>query len=204
MSFYSNIKKDFTLMAILLMPIAIAMNAVIGNIIAFLKLPIYGDQVGTILISVIAGPWVGLVTGLLTNLINSILNPTWLPYALVSMTIGLLSGLLSKCGMFKTPLKVLISGVIIAIIAALVTTPILAFVFGGAGSGNIAIITGAFLASGASLLVSVFLSSIITDIADKIVSVFVVYFLIKSMPARYLAKFHYGEQFIKNKPQIEE
>jgi energy-coupling factor transport system substrate-specific component len=204
MSFYSNIKKDFTLMAILLMPVAIAMNAVIGNIVAFLKIPIFGDQIGTILIAVIAGPWVGLVTGLLTNFINAIFDPTWIPYSLVAMAIGLSAGFLSKIGMFKTPFKVIISGLIIALIAGLTTTPIKAFIFGGASTGGSAIVTGAFLASGSSLFMSVFFSSILTDLADKLVSVFVVYFLIKSMPARYLAKFHYGQQFIKNKPQIEE
>ena len=192
-----NIKKDFTLMAILLMPVAIAINAVVGNIVAAIKLPIYGDQIGTILISVIAGPWVGLITGMLTNFVNAIFDPTWIPYALVAIAIGMTTGFLSKFGMFRTLPKTIISGFIIAIIAGLTTTPIKAFVFGGASTGGSAIVTGAFLSSGLSVFKSVFLSSILTDLADKIASVLLVYILIKSMPSRYLVKFSYGEQFIK-------
>ena len=192
-----NIKKDFTLMAILLMPVAIAINAVVGNIIAAIKLPIYGDQIGTILISVLAGPWVGLITGLLTNLIIAISQPTWIPYSLVAMAIGVSAAMLSRFGMFKTLFKTIISGIIIAIIAGLTTTPIQVYVFGGASVTGSAIISGAFLSSGLSMLTSVFFASILTDMADKIISVLLVYMLIKSMPSRYLVKFSYGEQFIK-------
>lgn len=192
-----NFKKDFSLMVILLMPVAIAINAVVGNIVAAIKIPIYGDQIGTILISVIAGPWVGLVTGVLTNFVNAIFDPTWIPYALVAMAIGVTSGFLSKIGMFRTLPKTIVAGFIIAIIAGLITTPIKAFIFGGASTGGSALVTGAFLGSGFNVLTSVFLSSILTDLADKIASAVLVYMLIKSMPSRYLVKFPYGEQFIK-------
>lgn len=192
-----NFKKDFSLMVILLMPVAIAINAVVGNIVAAIKIPIYGDQIGTILISVIAGPWVGLITGALTNFVNAIFDPTWIPYSLVAMAIGASGGILSKWGMFRTLPKVIISGLIIAIIAGLVTTPIKTFVFGGASTGGSSIVTGAFLSSGLSVLTSVFFTSILTDLVDKVTSVILVYMLIKAMPSRYLVKFPYGEQFIK-------
>ena len=193
----TKIKEDFSLMAILLIPVAIAVNAVIGQITALLKLPVYLDAVGTILISVIAGPWVGITTGVLTNLINGIFDPTFVPFAIVSAVVGLLSGFLSKKGMFKTPVKCLISGVILGIISAIISAPIVAYVFGGVTGSGSTIITGVFLAAGKSLIQSVLTSSVLTDLADKLLSVFIVFTLIKAMPSRYLSKFNYGEQFIK-------
>ena len=60
-----NFKKDFTLMAILLMPVGVAINIVGGQLVNFLKLPLHLDAIGTILVACIAGPWVGALTGIL-------------------------------------------------------------------------------------------------------------------------------------------
>ena len=52
------------------MPVAIAINIVLGVVVQqVMKLPIYLDSIGTILVGVLAGPIAGLVTGVLTNLI---------------------------------------------------------------------------------------------------------------------------------------
>ena len=56
-------KYDFSLLAILLIPIGIAINFVGAQIILLLKLPIYLNTIGTILTAMIAGPWVGMITG---------------------------------------------------------------------------------------------------------------------------------------------
>ena len=65
--------RDFSTATIALMPVAIAINIAIGSIIVALRLPIYLDSVGTVLVGALAGPWAGALTGLLANLIWSIL-----------------------------------------------------------------------------------------------------------------------------------
>ena len=60
----------FDTRTIVLIPIAIAINIVLGQTVAaVLKVPIYLDSIGTVLVGVLAGPIPGLVTGVLTNLI---------------------------------------------------------------------------------------------------------------------------------------
>ena len=55
----------FDTRTIVLIPIAIAINIVLGQTVAtVLKVPIYLDSIGTILVGVLAGPIPGLVTGL--------------------------------------------------------------------------------------------------------------------------------------------
>ena len=57
----------FDTRTIVLIPIAIAINIVLGQTVGTaLKVPIYLDSIGTILVGVLAGPIPGLVTGLLT------------------------------------------------------------------------------------------------------------------------------------------
>ena len=55
------------------MAVAIAINVAVGSITFALRLPIYLDSIGTVLVGVLAGPWAGALTGLLSNLIWSIL-----------------------------------------------------------------------------------------------------------------------------------
>ena len=55
------------------MVVAIAINIAVGSIIIALRLPIYLDSIGTVLVGALAGPWAGALTGLLSNLIWSIL-----------------------------------------------------------------------------------------------------------------------------------
>ena len=79
-----TIKDDFTLLAILLIPIAIAINFICGNLALALKLPLYLDSIGTYLVGMLAGPWVALVTGFLSITINAVSDPTLFPYALLA------------------------------------------------------------------------------------------------------------------------
>ena len=60
-------------LSLTLMPVAIAINIAVGSIAVSLRLPIYLDSIGTVLVGVLAGPWAGALTGLLSNLIWSIL-----------------------------------------------------------------------------------------------------------------------------------
>ena len=63
------ISGQFTTRVIVLMPVAIAINIVLGYIVqTVLKLPIYLDSIGTIFVGVLAGPLAGAATGILTNL----------------------------------------------------------------------------------------------------------------------------------------
>jgi len=192
-----SFKDDFNMMSMLLIPIGVAVNIVGFQIANVLRLPIFLDTIGTILIGVVAGPWVALLAGLITNLINGIFNPTYFPYAFTSMAIGLGVGYLSKGGMFKNIPKTIISGIVITFIAVIVSAPITVLVFGGATGSTGSLLTATFLASGQKIWSAVFASSFIFEIADKVVSVLIVYFIVRKMSDRYLSKMNYGTLYMK-------
>ena len=69
-----SIAHQFDTRTIVLMPLAIAINIVLGQTVgAALKIPIYLDSIGTILVGVLAGPIPGALTGFLANIIWSYL-----------------------------------------------------------------------------------------------------------------------------------
>ncbi|WP_217587501.1 ECF transporter S component [Lentibacillus saliphilus] len=194
-----KIKADFNLLAVLLIPIGIAVNFVGFQVAQILRLPIFLDTIGTILIGVIAGPWVALVAALITNSITAIFNPVYFPYVVTSMAIGVGAGLLSKYGMLSNIFKTIISGLVITAIAVVVSSPITVLFFGGATGNTSSAITATFLAMGQNIWGAVFSSAIITEIADKVVSVLLVYFVVKSISDRYLSKMKYGHLYMKKK-----
>jgi energy-coupling factor transport system substrate-specific component len=88
-------------------PVAIAINIAVGSIIFALRLPIYLDSIGTVLVGALAGPWAGALTGILSNLIWSILpipggaSPTAAFFAPVAGVIGLMAGFWASRGVFQ-------------------------------------------------------------------------------------------------------
>ena len=89
------------------MAVAIAINIAVGSIAVFLRLPIYLDSIGTVLVGALAGPWAGALTGILSNLIWSILpipggaGPTAAFFAPVAGVIGLMAGFWASRGVFQ-------------------------------------------------------------------------------------------------------
>ena len=98
----------FDTRTIVLIPIAIAINIVLGQTVsAVLKVPVYLDSIGTVLVGVLAGPIPGLVTGLLANLLWTYVLPSPFhsdfaaPFAVTASFIGLFSGLVAQWGFFR-------------------------------------------------------------------------------------------------------
>lgn len=99
--------RDFSTATIALIPVAIAINIAMGALISALRLPIYLDSIGTVLVGALAGPWAGALTGILANLIWSLLpvpggaGPTAAFFAPVAGVIGLMAGFWASRGVFN-------------------------------------------------------------------------------------------------------
>ncbi|MEO8570581.1 MAG: hypothetical protein ABI553_02680 [Chloroflexota bacterium] len=128
------LSRQFPTRVIVLMPVAIAINIVLGYTVqTVFKLPIYLDSIGTILVGVLAGPLAGMATGILSNLIwqyaPGIGGGTIGPFAIVAGAIGLLAGLWGYLGIFKSRpasgMQLLGAAVIAAVLVILVVVPIL-------------------------------------------------------------------------------
>ncbi len=103
-----SIARQFDTRTIVLMPLAIACNIVLGQAVAtVLKVPIYLDSIGTILVGALAGPIPGALTGALSNLIWAYVvppplnGPTAGAFALVAAVIGLMAGIFGRMGWYR-------------------------------------------------------------------------------------------------------
>jgi hypothetical protein len=278
------VARQFTTRVIVLMPVAIAINIVLGYTVqSGLKLPIYMDSIGTILVGVLGGPLPGLLTGALSDLIwqyaPGIGSGSQIgPFAITGAVIGLLAGLWGQLGLFRPRrgrslnlIAAVIALVVIGAIAlytyahaygstesfnsnvfgnsswsidqsrlffglvmvvfiglvawalalrrdigavfaiaaglgtgitaAVVSAPIYAFFYGGvSGSGTDAIVA-AFRAGGDSLYQSTLKQGLLSDPIDKMITTFVVFFIIGSLSRRFLARFPNGEKLLGSEPE---
>lgn len=194
-----RLRKDFSTITIALMVVALAINIVVGSIVYNVKIPfVYLDQIGTILVGLVAGPWAGLLTGLLTNLLWIPLgNPVYGWYAPVAGAIGLLAGIFGGIGWFKTWWKWLLGGLITGLIAALLSAPITAYVYGGVTGAGTDLIVGMFRATGASIIEAALGQGLITDLIDKTLSFFIVWLIIRALPATLLSRFSRSENVLE-------
>lgn len=174
---------------IAMMPAALVLNIVVGQIVGSIGIPLYLDSVGTVLVAALAGPWAGLATGVLSSVVWGVFNPAALPFAAVSGLTGLLAGFAVKRGIFSSLWKLIVAGILIGMICGMLAAPVAAFVYGGtAGVGTGAVVL-ALREMGASLLASVTLQSFISDPIDKVIVLVLVFAVIKALPQRTRAAF---------------
>jgi hypothetical protein len=271
----SWISRQFTTRVIVLIPVAIAINIVLGYTVqSVLKLPIYLDSIGTILVGVLAGPLAGALTGILSNLIWQyapvIGGGTIGPFAITAGVIGFLAGIWGYLGVYRprpasgpvlavgaviaallailvilplinnpiytdpnqggfvawavpaaiviaivmavviaafiflrrdiSGLWVAIAGLVTGLIAAAVSAPISAIAFGGVTGSGTDLIVAALRQGGADVMTAAFGQGFFSDPIDKLITSFVVFIIISSLSARFLARFPLGDRLTRPAP----
>ena len=194
-----SIKDDFTMQAILIIPVCVAVNFVGGQLAGLLKLPMYLDTIGTIFASLLCGPWVGAVAGGLTIVVTGIANPTNFAFIPVNIIAGLVTGFLARKNMFNKTWKWLLSMFIMAWVSIIGSAPIVVLVYGGVTGGGTSLITAAALAAGANIWAALFGTEGVFQVLDRIISFLICWAVIKVIPTRNLIKFSLGELYIKKK-----
>ena len=172
-----------------MIPVALVLNIVVGQIIGSVGVPLYLDSTGTVLVAALAGPWAGIATGVLSSLVWSAFNPSVLPFAATSAAVGGLAGVAIKHGALKNIATVLLSGAVIGIVVGMLAAPVAAFVYGGTAGVGTGAVVSLLREMGHSLLQSVTLQSFISDPLDKALVMLLVWLVLKSLPKRTLAAF---------------
>jgi energy-coupling factor transport system substrate-specific component len=190
MSISEQLKKEFSTFTFVLIAVAIVLNIVVGQLVSLLKLPVFLDSIGTVLVGVLAGPWAGGLTGLLTNLIWGVItSPVAAAFAPVAMVIGIAAGLCARYGLFRNWWLALVSGVIITVFNAIVAVPIKLYMFGGISGTGADFFTAYMLALGNNLFGSVVVTVFTANLLDKVVTALIAWGVVRAMPARTTARF---------------
>lgn len=181
-------------------PVGIALNVIMGQIVTLIKLPLYLDSIGTVLVAILCGPLAGVITGIVACLIQGALfNPIIAFYSITAATIGATAGILANRGFFLKWYKVILGGIIQAIIAAVVSAPITAYVFGGITLAGTDLIVAYFRATGRVLIESVFLAGLASEPVDKTLTYIFAFLIAQRLPHTLVGRFPREENVISSK-----
>lgn len=180
----SNSKK------LVLSGLCVALNIVLGITVGSLNLPFYGDTIGTMFSAIIFGPMIGAIVGFLSSFIKSVLfsGIQNLPFAAINVMIGLVVGFAFKNRVMSLT-KSLLIGILLSFLCAFVGTPIGIAIYGGLTGTMSDVIVLSLKKAGTSLFTASFVAKIQNNLIDKVGSMIIVYYVVKSLPLKYKKEF---------------
>ena len=184
-----RIAEEMTGAALPFIAFCIALNLTAGQITAALKIPLYLDSIGTVLVAVLIGPWSAVICGSAANILAAALgNPSMIFFIPVVIVIGAFTGTIARRGWFHRWYLVLLGGILQGILAALVSAPISAYLFSGVMMAGTDFLVLYFRSVGNTILNSVLYQGLTSDPADKVVTYLIVFFLTRNLPQRLLSR----------------
>jgi energy-coupling factor transport system substrate-specific component len=187
----NGFKREFSTMTLVMIPVAIAINIAVGQLALLIKVPLYLDSIGTILVGVLAGPWAGALTGFLSNAIWTLAGwytPAF-AFAGVAAIIGALAGVFGRAGWPNVWWKAILAGLITGLTAAILSAPIATYVFGGVMGSGTDVIVAMARSIGLDSLGANIAQGTFSDPMDKMATYLIVYLVLRALPLRFLARF---------------
>jgi len=189
-SIKDKIKSELTAPSIPLIAFGIALDLTVGQLTVALKIPLYLDSIGTILVAVLVGPYAGTIAGSFANIMAAAFgNPTMMFFIPVVAVIGAFTGFVANKGWFRRWWLCVIGGLVQGILAATVSAPISSFLFGGTMMAGTDALVYFFRSMGNNILTSVWYQGLTSDPVDKTVSYLLVFFILQNLPLRLISRF---------------
>ena len=187
MSGKSIFRTRFDAATIVLIPACIGINYIGKLFASVLKLPLWLDSIGTCIGASLGGPVIGAICGAANNLIYGLTtgDSITLVYAITSLFIGFFVGIMARSGFMQTFPKSLLTALVAGAAAIVVSTP-LNIIFWGGQTGNVwgDAVFAACQAASLPLWLSSLFDEIIVDVPDKIITLIIVYIILRSLPVK--------------------
>lgn len=184
-------QRGFNTLTLVMIPVALAINVAVGQLVLAVKLPLYLDSIGTVLVGILAGPWAGAVTGFLSNVVWTATG--WFPQAIawagVAAIIGAMAGGFGRGGWVHSWWKSALAGLLTGIVAAVLSAPIAAYVFGGVTGSGTDLIVALARSAGLDALGANMAQGIVSDPLDKIITYLIVFAVLRALPTRFFGRF---------------
>jgi energy-coupling factor transport system substrate-specific component len=193
----------FTTPRLVAIALCAALNFAIGVIVYYIKLPIFLDSIGTILCALLIFPnrlaaiVCAFIAGFIGVMLTMPLNPFLPWFTGTVLAIALVSALLTanatetfRARPLPVPAfvgKVVMYGVITGIVAAIVSAPVVVYLFGGVTGSGSAFVVAFFLKTGERLLNSALFAGLTTEPVDKTLQVLLAALLYRATPQQFIA-----------------
>ena len=184
---------------------AIALNVTIGSVVHLLKLPIYLDSMGIMLVAILlpGSRWKAFVAaslvGIVSFVIGGILINPYLPWFSATAIAGaaygafVVRGRVDKevsgaRGAHVLTLKAIGFGVGWGIVAALVSAPVVVYLFGGVTGSGTTLILAFLVRAGQQLMEAALLTGFAAEPVDKSLQMIIALAVARATPKAFLER----------------
>jgi energy-coupling factor transport system substrate-specific component len=191
MSWLNAFRIRLNTLAIVLIPVCIAIDWAGHAIASTLKLPLFLDSIGTVLGALLAGPWVGGLAGFITNLISSgTIDPIAAPYSVISLLIGFAAGICAYYEWQRRRAGWVALYLVVFLVASVGSTPLnIALYQGQSGLPLGDAIFAGLVKSGVPTWLAAYVDEAAGDLPDKLVTVLVALLIYQGLPSRFRSLF---------------
>lgn len=173
----------------------IALNTVIGSLVAFLKLPIYLDTIGTMMATLLLGWRWGVVSALLSAAAGFFLVSPFVPFFTGTLLgVVLVTEVARRYNMYATVPRTALTGVVHGVVGTVLSAPVTYYLFDGFTlSGNDAVVAY-FVSIGVTLFWAVVLALIIFAVIDRVLTSLFCFSALRALPRSFVER-HDFEHF---------
>ncbi len=167
----------------------VVINIGLNRLCGLLHLPLFLDNVGTLLAAALGGYLPGIIVGYSSNIFNSAFDPANAYYAVLSVLIAVTGRFFYDKGYFDKFHKAIITIPVFALIGGVFGSLLTYFMYGfGIGEGISAPFAQSLLASGKlNVFWAQMISDVVIDLVDKAITVVIVFVIIKLVPYKFIS-----------------
>ena len=165
---------------------AVFINIFFNRLMGLLHIPLFMDNIGTLLAAGLGGYLPGIITGYMTNVVNMTADIENVYYASLSVLIAVAGSFFYKHGYFDKFGKALITVPAFAAIGGALGSFLTYCIYGfGMGEGISAPFASKLLEKGVfNVFTAQFVSDVAIDLVDKFLTVLAVFLILKVIPSR--------------------
>ena len=165
----------------------VVINIGLNRLCGLLHLPLFLDNVGTLLAAALGGYLPGIIVGYSSNIFNSAFDPANAYYAVLSVLIAVVGRFFYDKGFFDKFHKTIITIPVFAFIGGVIGSLLTYCMYGfGMGEGISAPFAQSLLASGKlNVFWAQMISDVVIDLVDKAITVIIVFIVIKIVPYKF-------------------
>lgn len=173
-----------------LIPLAVALNVVIGRLAAAIGLPVFLDTIGTVLVAAMAGPAAGIATGLVSQAVAGFqIGQHMFAFAPIQVIIALTAALAARRAGFRSLPMAVGWGLLTGLLAGAPSALIAYHVFEGVTSPGPTAVTTLLTGLGLTRAQAVGVASVGLDLLDKAITFALVSTVLLGLPRRLAARF---------------
>ena len=96
-----DMERSFSFTTVLLIAFGVIVNVLGARLVIALGLPLYLDNIGSALVSILGGPIPGMVTAFVSNYLGYFGEPSAIMFGVLTVTMAWLAAELSQRGLFR-------------------------------------------------------------------------------------------------------